>query len=175
MTKNYSTRVFTPQFFPSVMVFPSYPKFFRSRTLPGSVAAARRLRCRAASCPATLWLPVWHLTHTRPAVSPTFWACRVLGVTWDRLTWAACSGGLACQQPSMRTISTWTLTGRPPVSLHCAWRPKSTVQPYLGQHESMVPAGLGALLSPESSRWFGSELKKLPKATVTTFVNVAVT
>lgn len=130
--------MFKPQFCPSVTVFPSYPKCFRFRTLPGSVAAARRLRCRAASCPATLWLPVWHLTHTRPAASPTSWACRVLGVTWDRLTWAACSGGLACQQPSMRTISTWTLTGRPPVSLHCAWRPKSTVQPYLGRHEAIV-------------------------------------
>lgn len=141
-----------PQFCHSLTMLLSH-QYFRFRTLLGSVAAAQHLLCRAALCPVTLWLPVWHLTPTLPAGFLIFWACRVPEVTWDRLTWAACLEGLlACPQASTPMISTWTLTASPPVSPLCAWRLKSTVQPYLGQHEVLIPAGWGTLLTPELSR-----------------------
>lgn len=127
--------------------------YFRFKTLLGSVAAVQHLLSQAVLCPATLWLPVWHLTPTLPVGSLIFWACQVPGVTWDRLTWAACLEGLpACLQASTPTISTWTLTASPPVSPLCAWRPRSTVQPYLGRHEVWMPAGCGTLLTLELSR-----------------------
>lgn len=110
-------------------------KYFRFRTLPGSEAAAQLLQCLAASCPATLWPPVWHHTPTQPAECLIFWVCPVLAPTWDRLTWAVCSEGPACRQPSMHMTSTWTPTERRPALRLYAWRPRSTAQPYLGQHE----------------------------------------
>ncbi len=140
-----------PQFCHSLTTLISH-QYFRFRTLPGSVAAAQHLQCRAALCPVTLWLPVWHLTPTLPAGCLIFWACRAPGVIWGRLTWAACSEDLLAWLPaSTRTISTWTLTASPPVSPLCAWRPKSTVQPYLGPHDVLIPAGWGTLLTPEMS------------------------
>lgn len=130
--------------------------FFRSRTPLGSAAAAQRLQCPAASCPATLWPPAWPLTPTQPAECPIFWACPVRALTWDRLTWAVCSEGPACRQASMRTTSTWTLTERRPASPPCAWRPRSTARPYLGRHEVMNLQGSGtfhpALNHPEYLR-----------------------
>lgn len=128
-------------------------QYFRFRTRLGSVAAVQHLLYRAALYPATLWRHVWHLTPTLPVGCLIFWACRVPAVTWDRLTWAACLEALlACLQASTPTISTWTLTASPPVLLLCVWRPKSTVQPYLGQHEVLIPGGWGTLLTPELSR-----------------------
>lgn len=133
-----------PQFCQSLTKLISH-QHFRFRTPLGSVAAARHLPCRAALCPATPWPPVWHLTPTLPAGCLIFWACRAPEVImWDRLTWAACSEGLpAWLQASTRTTWTWTLTASPPVSPLCAWRPKSTVQPYLGPHDVLIPAGFG--------------------------------
>lgn len=128
--------------------------YFRFRTPLGSVAAVQHLLCRAALCPVTPWLPVWPLTPTLPAGCLIFWVCQAPEVMWDRLTWAACSEDLlAWLRASTRTISTWTLTASPPVSPLCAWRPKSTVQPYLGPHDVLIPAGWGGtFLSLEMSK-----------------------
>lgn len=155
-------------------------QYFRFRTLLGSVAAVQHLPCRAALCPATLSLPVWHLIPTLPVGCLIFWACRAPEVTWDSLTWAACLEDLlACPQASTRTISTWTLTASPPVLPLCAWRPKSTVQPYHGPHDVLIPAGWGTLLTPwnvyRNPEWSeGALWLKTLKATVTTFINVAI-
>lgn len=117
---------------------------YRSRTPPGLAAAAQHHLCRVVLSPATLWLPVWHRTLTLPAGFPISSACRVLPVTWDRLTWAACLEGLLVSlQASTPTISTWTLTASPPASLLCAWRPKSTAPPYLGPHDALEARGRG--------------------------------
>lgn len=141
-------------------------KYFRFRTLPGSEAAAQRLPCLAASCPATLWLHVWHLTPTQPAECLIFWACPVLEATWDRLTWAVCSGGPACRQPSMRMTSTWTPTERPPALPLCAWRPRSTVQPYLGQHEVTNLQDGAPFVEPWTIQAIWEWIEKTPKSNV---------
>lgn len=108
---------------------------FRFRTRLGSVAAVLRLPFQAVLCPATLLPPAWLLTPTLPAGSLTSWVFPAPGVTWDSLTWAAC---LADPPVSTRTISTWTLTASPPVLQLCAWKPKSTAQPFLGPHDGMI-------------------------------------
>lgn len=116
----------------------------RSRTPPGLAAAAQHHLCRVALSPATPWPPAWPLTLTLPAGFPISSACRVPPVTWDRLTWAACSEGpLVSLQASTPTIWTWTLTASPPASPLCAWRPKSTAPPYLGPHDALASGGSG--------------------------------
>lgn len=155
-------------------------QYFRFRTPLGSAAAAQHLLCRAVLFPATLWLPVWPLTPTLPAGSLIFWVYRAPEVTWDRPTWAACSEDLlAWLQASTRTISTWTRTASLPVSPLYAWRPKSTVQPYLGRHDVLICAGWGTSLTPVMSKqtpaWCEGALKlEILKATMTTFINVAI-
>lgn len=155
-----------------------FQQYSRSRTLPGSAAAALRLLCRAALCPATQWLRAWHLTPTLPAGCLIFWEYRVPQVTWGRLTWAACLEDLlAWLEASTLTISTWTPTASPPASPLCAWKPKSTVQPYLGPHDVLTHAGWrGTLLTPEKSKQSQNGVRggtKI-KATVATFKNAAI-
>lgn len=124
-----------------------YHQYFRFRTPLGSVAAVQHLLWPAVLCPATQWLPAWPHTPILQAGCLNFWEYRVLEVTWDRLTWVACLEDLlAWLQASTPTISTWTLTASPPVLPLCAWRPKSTVQPYLGPHDVLMFAGWGTFL-----------------------------
>lgn len=119
---------------------------FRSRTPPGSAAAVQHLLSLAALFPATPWPPAWPHIPTLPVGSLTSWAYRAPVDTLDSLTWAACLAALlAWLQVSTHTISTWIPTANPPVLLLCVWKPKSTVLPFLGQHDAPMHAGWGIL------------------------------